>query len=60
MPHNIDQRDLDSLLEFSQFTKSRPEVHPHVWYAAFIKAQTRGSPNTLRIQRPSAIDLFPS
>jgi hypothetical protein len=48
------------MLEFSGFVKSRPEVHPHVWYASFLKAQALGRPSFLSLHRPSAIELFPS
>jgi hypothetical protein len=48
------------MLEFSGFVKSRPEVHPHIWYASFLKAQALGRPSFLSLHRPSAIQLFPS
>ena len=51
--------DINSLLEFSQFLKTRPEIHRHVFYSAFLKAQFQ-SPELLKIPRPSAIELFPS
>ncbi|XP_021958307.1 hemocyanin E chain [Folsomia candida] len=55
-----ERTDVESFLDFSDYCKSRREIHPQVWYSAFIKAQARGNPALMNLRRPNSFALLPT